>query len=62
MKNTVLFNFKTTSKHIVIENVVIDRCELHNFTLLNIQQTTETKISIRSIIIKNSIFTNSSFL
>ncbi|CAD8153655.1 unnamed protein product [Paramecium pentaurelia] len=53
ISNMFFFNFNTTSNNIVSGILFIDRCELKNFTQFNIQQTSETKISIRSIIIKN---------
>ncbi|CAK66334.1 unnamed protein product (macronuclear) [Paramecium tetraurelia] len=63
MNNTTLFQFNINSKKIVIENLLIERCEFHNFTLLKIQQQTySSKIIIRFIKIKNSIFSNSTLI
>ncbi|CAD8197996.1 unnamed protein product [Paramecium octaurelia] len=63
MNNTILFYFNINSKKIVIENLLIERCEFHNFTLLNIQQQIyPSKIIMRSIKIKNSTFSNSTLI
>ncbi|CAD8203419.1 unnamed protein product [Paramecium octaurelia] len=64
MSNAVLFNFNTTSKkHIFIETLLIDGCQLNNFTLLNIKLMKESsQIKIKDVTITNSIISNSSIL